>query len=356
MQGSQPPPPPKVRTWREDSKLIGRWIERHRTILAALAFLLPSTGLYHFATIGRVPLEIASSDVIAALPLLLGRITFIVVVLSALPILPALLMFEGAVREPDGRVRVLPSARRARRKKVVQWLLALAIPGFMIAVALIGTVSFGWSDTWVIPLAIAISSATFAFTIQRIRRAPDKDTMAIDSIARYVAAGVAQMMVALITMQLSLRHVSDSMNEWLVFGILIVATIIVAILQVLLIRIIELTSRHAGFVQQAFFGALVVISIAFVYPPSGAALTAAVLRDSASGGDRCVTLELTRDAADFAKLIAPSGVDEAETVGLSLLSNLGGTYLARKHGSPDDTVYRIPIAKVSGMKACPEDG
>ncbi|ROP73292.1 hypothetical protein EDF74_3559 [Stenotrophomonas rhizophila] len=356
MQGSQLPPPPKVGTWREDSKLIARWIERHPIILGALAFLLPSTGLYHFATIGRVPLEIASSDIIAALPLLLGRITFIVVVLSALPILPALLMFEGAVREPDGRVRVLPSARRARRRKVRQWLLALAIPGFMIAGALIGTVSFGLPDTWVIPLAIAISSSTFAFTIHRIRRTPSKDTMAIDSIALYMAAGVAQMMVALITMQLSLRFVSDSMNQWIVFGILIVATILVAILQVLLIRIIELTSSHAGFVKQAFFGALVAISIAFTFPPSGAALTAAVLRDSASGGNRCVTLELTRDAADFAKLIAPSGVDEAKTVGLSLLSNLGGTYLARKHGSPDDTVHRIPIAKVTGMKACPEDG
>jgi len=225
----------------------------------------------------------------------------------------------------------------------------------MIAGALIGTVNFGLSDTWVIPSAIAISSVTFAFTIQQIRRAPNKNT-GIDSITLYVAAGVAQMMVALITMQLSLRYVSDSTNEWLVFLVLIATTIFTALLQVLLIRIIELTSRHAGFVKQAFWGALVIISIAFTFPPSGAALTAAVLRDSASGGNRCVMLELTRDSADFANVIAASGVGEAKTVGLSLLSNLGDTYLARKHGSQDDTVYRIPTEKVTGMKACPEDG
>jgi hypothetical protein len=51
-------------------------------------------------------------------------------------------------------------------------------------------------------------------------------------------------------------------------------------------------------------------------------------------------------------LINSKPTAKGRTVGLKLLSNLGGIYLARIDGGKDTTVYRIPTDKVVGMAPC----
>lgn len=128
--------------------------------------------------------------------------------------------------------------------------------------------------------------------------------------------------------------------------------IVVAALQITIVVVIEDTSQHAGFVRQGFIAALLLVAVAFTYPHSGAALTSIALRDSASGGHQCVTLQLAAEATDFGMLIDSGPTAKGKTIGLNLLSNLGGVYLACIHGDTDTTVYRIPTDKVVGMAPC----
>ncbi len=340
------------RTWPEESRIIRKWIEDHPVLLTALAFFLPSSGLYHFVADGNVPLEIASSDAIAALPMLLTRVSFLVIMLCALFVLPALMMFEGAVREQDGRLRVLPRNLAVRRKKLLQWCVTLALPGLMIVAAVIADTAFGIRGSWLVSVAICVSMVVFTWITRRIRRGAPKAPIFSEFMGFALAACAVQMMAALVAMQLSLRYVDDSMNTGWVALLLAGAVIAVAVLQVTIVVVIQDTSQHAGFVRQGFIAALLLVAVAFTYPQTGAALTGIALRDSASGGHRCVTLQLAADAADFGMLINSKPTANGRTVGLNLLSNLGGLYLARIDGGKDKTVYRIPTDKVVGMAPC----
>lgn len=352
MNNEKVEPSSNERTWPEESRIIRKWIEDHPVLLTALAFFLPSSGLYHFVADGNVPLEIASSDAIAALPMLLTRVSFLVIMLCALFVLPALMMFEGAVREQDGRLRVLPRNLAVRRKKLLQWCVTLALPGLMIVAAVIVDTAFGIRGNWLVSVAICVSMVVFTWITRRIRRGAYKAPIFSEFMGFALAACAVQMMAALLAMQFSLRYVDDSTNAGWVAALLAGAVIAVAALQVTIVVVIEETSQHAGFVRQGFIAALLLVAVAFTYPHSGAALTGIALRDSASGGHRCVTLQLAADAADFGMLINSKPTAEGRTVGLNLLSNLGGLYLARIDGGKDKTVYRIPTDKVVNMAPC----
>lgn len=352
MNNGQVEPSSNQRTWPEESRIIRKWIEDHPVLLAALAFFLPSSGLYHFVADGNVPLEIASSDAIAALPMLLTRVSFLVIMLCSLFVLPALMMFEGAVREPDGRLQVLPRRRSVRRKKLLQWFGTLALPGLMIVGAVVADIAFDIQGNWLVGIAIGVSMVLFTLITRRIRRGAHKAPIFSEFMGFALAACAVQMMAALLSMQLSLRYVDDSMNTGCVAALMAGAVIAVAALQVTIVAVIQDTSQHAGFVQQGFIAALLLVAVAFTYPHSGAALTSIALRDSASGGHQCVTLQLAADASDFGMLIESKPTAKGRTIGLKLLSNLGGVYLARIHGGTDTTVYRIPTDKVVGMAPC----
>lgn len=347
------------RAWKEELRIVSKWIEEHPALLTVLAFLLPSSGLYHFVTADHIPLELASSDVIAALPLLLVRISFLVIMLSALFALPALMVFEGAVREQDGSIRVFPPFIRRRRrklgpraKKLLLWLLALSVPGLAIAAALAVDAMLDQSDAPVVPVAIGVGVVAFVVITRGIRRSAQNGESLHEFTALSAAAGVTQMMAALFCMQFALRYVPSATHDGLVFALLLFAVFILAFVQITIVVVIEQTSRHAGFVRQGFVGALCLVSIAFIFPHSGAALTGMALRDTASGGHRCVRLAMTAESADFRTLIHKNAAGAGRTVGLNLLSNLGGTYLARIRGDKEKTVYRIPTDKVVSMAPC----
>lgn len=255
--------------WRtnlaEESRIIRKWIEDHPVLLTALAFFLPSSGLYHFVADGNVPLEIASSDAIAALPMLLTRVSFLVIMLCALFVLPALMMFGGAIREPDGRLRVLPRYLPVRLRKLLQWWGTLALPGLMIVAAVIADTAFNIQGNWLVGAAIGVSMVVFTLITRRIRRGALKAPILSEFMAFALAACAVQMMAALLAMQLSLRYVEDSTNTGWVALLLAGAVIAVAVLQVTIVVVIQDTSQHAGFVRQGFIAALLLVAVAFTH-------------------------------------------------------------------------------------------
>lgn len=144
--------------------------------------------------------------------MLLTRVSFLVIMLCALFVLPALMMFEGAVREPDGRLRVLPKYLPVRRKKLLQWYVTLALPGLMIVAAVIADTAFDIQGNWLVGVAICVSMVVFTLITRRIRRGAHKAPIFSEFMGFALAACAVQMMAALLAMQLSLRYVDDSTN------------------------------------------------------------------------------------------------------------------------------------------------
>lgn len=342
---------PQTRTWIAEAKEALGWLEAHPMLLAALAIFLPTVGLYHYVVIGKVPLDIMSGDTISALPQLLAHISLWVILLSAMPILPVLAMFEGSYRDSTGLLRILPSSLKARRKKLIQWLIALSLPGLFLSTALLLTVEMDVPDRFVIVPAIVVSTVTFAYMSLRYRRGSHTKKWGFDAWYHALASGFFQIFLSITAMQLALMKSRDE-SDGLIFTILVLTAVALAVLQVLIVVIVESTSRNAGFFKQAMVGAVVAVSLLMIIPQSGSALTGVVLQMSASGGEKCLNLTLTPDADGFEKIIDTAAEDGKRTTNLKLLSGLGDVYIARQHEQDGRAVFRIPKDKVTGMQPC----
>lgn len=338
-----------ARSWQSELRTIQRWVEEHPVLLTSAAILLPSISIYHYTISEGVPLTIASPDIISALPSVLAAIAYLTVLLCALPIAPASLMFDGVRRGEDGRLRLLSRERGRLRQDLFRWLMAFAFPGMIIALGVLGTTTWWEGSEW--PLFVVTVAASLSFTL--IVRLVRHTALFSESTFMIFGMSTLQMLLAIFVMQLALRVFGQNWNSLAIFALLLVSMLALAFLQIFVVLIIEQTSHKLGFVMQAFVAALGLISFACILPPTGAALAGAVLKGSASGGVHCMQLQLTSDTQEFSDLVRVAG--SRQTVPLELLSNADGVYLARKRSSPKETIYRIPTASVSALTRCPDD-
>lgn len=335
-----------ARAWQSELRTIQTWIEDHPILLGGAAILLPSISIYHYATSEGVPLTIASPDIISALPSVLAAIAFLTILLCALPLAPACLMFDGARRRQDGRLRLLSRENGQLRQDFFRWLAAFSLPGVIIAFGVLGNVMW-WPDSeWPLFVFIFSGSASFTVIVSRIRRTP---VFSESTLFVFGMSGL-QMLIATMVMQLALRLVSSSWNDLLIFGLLLLSMAALSFVQIAAVLVIEQTSQKIGFVMQAFIAALCVITFACILPPTGSALAGRILQGSASGNMHCVQLRLVEGTSDFSDLF--SGTDSRSTVPLRILSNADGVYLVRNNDAPKGTIYRIPTANVSALISC----
>lgn len=339
-----------TRAWLLELRAVQQWIETHPILLAGAAILLPSVSIYHYTISERVPLSVASPGLISALPSVLAAIAFLTIGLCALPILPASLMLDGAVREQSGRLRVLPRGSKERRQYALRWMGAFALPGGILALSLFASVSWLPESHWTVPLGIGLASAVFTGIVTITRRAHGL-VATFDSVLFSLLMSLLQMLLAITVMKLAIRQIDPSAPDIVVFGALMGSSLILASVQVLVVVVIEETSQHAGFVTLAFVAALGAIALACIVPTTGAALAGSVIRASAAGNAECVQLRLSIEAKDFSDIVSAPNVSR-DTVKLRLLSNTDGMYLVRKAEEPNETVYRIPSDKVVALTPC----
>jgi hypothetical protein len=337
--------------WLNEIRMALAWIEAHPILLGSAAILLPSISIYHYTASKHIPLTIASPDIISSLPSVLAAIAFLVLALAAMPLIPASLMFEGTERDLDGRLRVLSRDASKPIKNGLRWLAAFFLPGFIIALGVTANALWKPEANW--PITAAAIMASLGFTaMARYKRGEFLSRMLSDLTMVTLLISLLQMLIAVYAMQASLRPFGKSPTNGEV--ILAMTRVIVGLplLQMLAVALVELTSRHYGFVTQAFIGALCLISAACIFPLSGSFLAGHVIGGSASGYTQCTQLKLNSHAKDFQELLVADG---AQTIPLKILANASGVYLARKAADVDQVVYRIPEADVVGLTPCSSD-
>lgn len=339
-----------AQAWLTEIRIVQAWIEAHPVLLGGSAILVPSISVYHYTAAEHIPLSIASPDIISALPSVLAAIAFLILALAALPLIPVSLMFEGATRDADGRLRVLSRDLAKRKKDALHWLSTFSLPGIIIALGVATNVFWFPDSSWPVTGAAVIACLIFTWLVRQKKSQGLHDLI---SEGTYITLLISllQMLIAIYTMQASLRIFGKSPSDFQVFLALTLALVGLPLLQLLVVTLIELTSQRYGFVNQAFLGALCLISAMCIIPTTGAFLAGHVIGGSASGYTKCTQLRLAQDK-DFAELLVPGS---HSTIPLRILSNAAGIYLARKSDSVDETVYRIPEASVVALSPCPSE-
>lgn len=336
--------------WKAEISSILRWIEDHSKTCAAVAIFLPGLSILYYIRREGVPLSFTSSDLLVALPLVLVFISLVTVVMSATLLVPLSAMFEDIERGADGKLQLLPPKGSARLKALGLWLLILSTPGLLIAGALFWNVTRPYSPEWPIPTAIGLSTILCTWLTRHTMRHEKRKSILTDSLPVALLAVLAQMLLTTLAMRWALRLVGDDAGYAAVLSALVLATFVLALLQICCAAIIEATSALAGSVTQACFGAAIAITLACLVPTTSAALAGGVIRVTAPDGKRCMQLRLA-DMNKFAALRDKESADR--TADVEVLANINSAYFVRKHVNLSGSVHRIPADDVLELLSCP---
>lgn len=336
------------RSWPSELRYVQTWLESHPVLLGGYAILIPSISIYHYTNAEHVPLSVASPDIISSLPSVLAAIAFLVLALAALPLIPALLMVEGATRDASGRLYILPIDSLQRQKDVFHWFLAFMLPGAIIALGISMSVFFFPKSSLPVTGAAIFATALFTLSVHIKKGKSLKKFISPDTLI-HVLVSLLQILLAISAMQACLRFFGQSPTDRETLFALLIAILGVPTLQMLLVMLVELTSHRYGFVMQAFLGAACLISILCVVPTTGAFLAGHVIGGSASGYHKCTQLQLLNSAVKFNRIISKDG---STSVPVKILSKASGIYLVRDLDIRNQAVYRIPETDVVALVPC----
>lgn len=370
--------------WK-DALIIIRSIREHATLLAGAIFFLSGLAVFHYIMQEKVPLNILSSSMISALPMIFVTIVIVTLTMAAAPFIPLIALVEDEI--------LFEKSSKVNRKRIfyimLRQIFGLIGPG--LSIAYIVTI-FVYADQEITtyPLLGTFLAGYLTIVLATLinRRHYDikgKDPVLISSLMPATMQTVVITIALAITLNLTYKK---TQNE----NIAIIATAIIClllpVLQIIVATALARTRSRFGTIKTMFWGSVATVTLAILFPYSGANLADLVLSASASGANRCVQLKLPGDAVvDHTLLPAPDPMmgeapklptaqhgqktappDDSRyrsinnsiimTAPLRLLALSDGYYLARIAQQADNsssTIYRIPESMVLSITPCQKE-
>ncbi|OBU64054.1 hypothetical protein A9K58_18120 [Stenotrophomonas maltophilia] len=327
------------------------WIERHPVLIASIAVLLPSAGIYYYAVREQLPLSLLSTDAVSALPMLLAVTGLRILALSVLFFSPVVLSPNRFSYTPDRGIKLLPEDPASRDRTIFRWSLALIAPG---ALHFAGIYVASFYDTLsTIALWISTPGCLLIFVIISRWAKPEDRKQKWLSLDTYflLVTGFLQLLSINTIMQLALGLVVTKSN--LEIGAsLLGASVALGFLQSVVIRAVDGLSERYGVGTLAVSFASVVIIVGMLFPPTGAFLTAQVVNPPGEKSKGCMMLTLrSRDSASIKLLVG----DGTATDQIKVVYSTSSVLLVRMKNDDSGTIYRIPVDQVSEFKQCPRE-
>lgn len=316
-------------------------------LIASFAILLPSAGIYYYIAREDLPLSMASSDIVASLPLLLAVTIMRILALAALFIAPIALTPNGYSYLPGRGIRLLPLDESDRKGALRIWSFALIFPGIIHFTCIFIASFLDPLSDFVIPIGLALSLFTFTYLSRRAK--PPARRGKVLSVNTYITLciGLIQIMAVNTAMQIALRFVVDSSD--LLIGITLLASAIaLGIFQAALIKVIDELSGKFAIGTLSFSMAAALVVFAMLLPASGAHLTSLVVNPN-SQSKNCMRLELRGDS-EPAKELSSDQENVTKEVKAVYLTN--STLLVRRTDDETRSVYRIPTEQVTRYLPC----
>lgn len=357
-----------------------KWLNDHAWPLAGVILVISQLHLHNYLTVEGIPISIASSALLTAIPAVFGKTALIVGVLTLLFLLPTVLLL-AEVREggsslidamrpevrPKGaaagteRLQSSKQSRRVISKKgrglAVRWIigfvfygLPLGASGFLVPVDFID--KHPWISSVVGLVVLMFFIIVFVWIVTRIPlsmsawRALSPDFLAICGATAFV-----QFFLMTYVVDTSARVAGQYMDsKWLFLLALIVVLMVLAGMQLVgAIAVHQLRVHSQPSVVVIQVGIALVAFSSLAVEPSAAAV-ASMLKVKAPDGKDCVVLVKKSDAA------MPNAEEQADGLKsrpVRILLEADGTYYARTFDARDREVILIAKGDVAKVSVCP---
>lgn len=327
------------------------WIERHPVLIASIAVLLPSAGILYYAVREELPLSLLSSDAVSALPMMLAVTGLRVLALAVMFLSPIVLSPNRFSYIPGQGIKLLPDDPASRNRTLWRWSLALITPGVL-----------HFSGIYVASFYTKISDAALWFStigcllifvlFSRWAKPDDRKQkwLSLDSYF-LLGMGLMQLLSINTIMRLMLGLVSRESD--LVIGMcLLTAAVTLGIFQSIVIRVVDELSGRYGVGVLALSFASIMVTVAMLFPPTGAFLASQVVNPPSGKSRGCMMLDLrSRDSASRKLLIG----DGTATHPVNVVYSTSSVLLVRLKDDDSRTIHRIPMDQVTEFNPCPRE-
>lgn len=356
-------------SWQTDLKEIAATIRENTSFFVGGIVFLCGASIANFCMQERIAINVLSSDFVAFIPLFFAIIIVLIAVIGAFLGYICTLVMEGAAKSKRGRlmaVAIIPDRGSFFRGPVQnfvksnspQWLLLLWSPGLLFTAAATGMLLFNTDDTASVIIMIlwALTSLSVLTLCVRLIRRPHRHRFKHSSILSNLPSGILQVL-AMFLVAFVAANAADGAGYGTVMVLLTIAlsTLLVALLQFATVLAI-VRSSHFGVVRQAFWGGLLTVSLACIFPTTSAPITRAILSMGSTGTAGCVRLAIDAQAKPMASLIDRTLQRDAPVVWTKPLGRVipFGESLQLKLAGESSPVYMLDRKDLRQSLSCRE--
>ncbi|MDH1194629.1 hypothetical protein [Stenotrophomonas sp. GD03958] len=356
-------------SWQNDLKEIAATIRENTSFFVGGIVFLCGASIAHFCMQERIAINVLSSDFVAFIPLFFAIIIVLIVVIGAFLGYICTLVMEGAARSKRGRlmaVAIIPDRGSFFRTPVQnfvrinspQWLLLLWSPGLLFTAAATGMLLFNTDETAseIIVILWALISFSVLTLCARLIRRPHRHRFKHSSVLSNFPSGILQVFAMFLVASVA-ANAADGAGYGTVAVLLTIAlsTLLVALLQFAAVLAI-VRSSHFGVVRQAFWGGLLTVSLACIFPTTSAPITRAILSMGSTGTAGCVRLAIDAQAKPMASLIDRTLQRDAPVVWTKPLGRVipFGESLQLKLAGKSSPVYMLDRKDLRQSLSCKE--
>ncbi|MFL4598580.1 hypothetical protein ACJ6WI_15040 [Stenotrophomonas maltophilia] len=355
--------------WLSDLKRIAATIRENTSFFLGGIVFLCGASVANFCMQERMAINVLSSDFVAFIPLFFAIVILLIGLIGGLLVYNCALVMEGAARSRNGRllaVAIIPNRGAFFRTPVQafvkvnlsQWLLLLWSPGLLLtAAAMVMELTEAGATAQMIILLFSalLSIAALAICGRWIRR-PHRHRFKRPSRLSCLPSAILQAMT-MFPLGLWAAHVADAAGHGTAVVLVAVAfsTLVLALGQFVAVLAIVRSSHH-GIVRQAFWGGLLAVSLACVFPTTSAPITRMILSMGSTGMAGCVRLAIDPQARPMASLIDRTLQRDAPVVWTKPLGRVipFGESLQLKLAEAPSAVYMLERKDLRQTLSCRE--
>lgn len=319
------------------------WLHKRAWPIGGIGLVATLVCLLHYARQERVPLDLTSPSLIAAVPALFALIGFASALLALTFLTPAwLLSWSLHPGDPPLGDSLQPPITCPDRDKADATRLRLVLCWFGTPIAQ-ATVLLGMgslTEAWPASLSTMASmlTAVLSGAIIMLLSSPPLRLRSMNAWGNASAIAFGHLVCALTLLLIFLQQARD----WPTAFATVTATLGgLSVVQLGAWRFAQrLLSRPHPLGEAAAAAILLLLFVAIAIPPAGSALASFALRAPLTGGAACVEMTWVPDRA-------PEGVDRW----LRVVAPAGDTLLVQRPGTPDTTYFlrRDAILAMTGI-------
>lgn len=349
------------------------WLNERAWPLSGCILFISILYLTGFIVEEKVPLSIASSSIIATLPVLFVMILLFIVLLIGFLLSPTAMLFT-VVRKP-GKERLVdllmyPGKKDSRfsipKYIVFGWFLIPAIALLFIGLVWLLSEKFnvipGWVMSALVLLSLPISIVFFVLAV--IKEKSLKLNLGDFSSDFWMAtcfSVLPQFLIITYVFTFSARLAEASGSSYLLLWLYVfICVVILCFLQLVGAKLIASATQPEQSLAKSFKAGVIIVVLLGIYPSTASLLTGGVFQLTASGGRACAVLAWNSDNPSGIEALH-SGDNPKQSRKLRILIQVDEYYFARplfgksekvEGAKTPSKIYFVPREIVSSIDDC----